>query len=82
VYSLNDQIYSYSGESFVEIVIINDLFNCQKMKKKQYHTVRTVPIFNRIILERGKIATPNTQIHDWSLSWLIVMSQLYLIQAM
>jgi len=37
------------------------------MKNKKYHTVRTVhnPIENR-----GRIYTPNTQIHDCSLSWL------------
>ena len=40
-----------------------------KMKTKKYHTVRTVLKYNRKILERGKIDTINTQIHDRSLSW-------------
>jgi hypothetical protein len=37
--------------------------------KKQKNTVGTVPKSNREILGRGKIDTPNTQIHDRSLSW-------------
>jgi hypothetical protein len=32
------------------------------MKKKPHHTVRTVPNFNRIIMEIGRIDTSNTQI--------------------
>jgi hypothetical protein len=39
-------------------------------QKKIYHTVRTVPKSYRNILERGKIDTPNTQLHDRSLSQL------------
>ena len=35
--------------------------------KKKYHTVRTVPKSNIKIVERGKIDTSNTQIHDRSL---------------
>jgi len=34
------------------------------------HIVGTVPKFNRKIVERGTIDTPNAQIHDRSLSWL------------
>jgi hypothetical protein len=37
---------------------------------KIYHTVRTFPKSNRKIVERGKIDTPNTQIHDSLLFWL------------
>ena len=37
------------------------------MKNKKYHTVRTVPKSSRKIVERGKIDTPNTQMHDLSL---------------
>ena len=39
------------------------------MKNKKYHTVRTLLKSNVKIVERGKIDTPNTQIHDSSLSW-------------
>jgi len=39
------------------------------LKTKKYHTVRTVLKYNRKIVERGKIDTINTQIHDRSLSW-------------
>ena len=39
------------------------------MKTKKYHTVGTVPKFNTKIVETGKMDTPNTQIHDRSLSW-------------
>jgi len=40
------------------------------MKKKKYHTVRTIQKSNLKIVERGKNETPNKQIHDYSLSWL------------
>ena len=43
-----------------------------KMINKKYHTVGTVPKSNRKIVERCKIETPNTQIHDLSLSWFII----------
>jgi hypothetical protein len=39
------------------------------MKNKKYHTVGTVPKAYRNIIERGTNDTPNTQIHDRSLSW-------------
>ena len=39
-------------------------------KTKKYHTVGIIPKSNIKIVERGKIVTPNTQIHDRSLSWL------------
>jgi hypothetical protein len=40
------------------------------MKNKKYHTVGPIPKSNIKIVERGKIDSPNTQIHDCSLSWL------------
>ena len=40
------------------------------MKNTKYHTVGTVPTSNIQIVERGKMDTTNTQIHDRSLSWL------------
>jgi hypothetical protein len=36
----------------------------------KYHTVRTVPKSNQKVVERSKIDTSNTFIHDCSLSWL------------
>jgi len=36
------------------------------MKNKKYHTVGTILRSNIKIVERGKIDTPNTQIHDCS----------------
>jgi len=41
-----------------------------KNKNKKNTTVGTIPKFNRKIVERGKIDTSRTQIHDHSLSWL------------
>jgi hypothetical protein len=41
-----------------------------KMKKKRDPTVSTVLKFNRKIIEKGKIDTPTTYLHDQSLSWL------------
>jgi hypothetical protein len=34
------------------------------MENKKYHTVWTIPKSNIKIVERGKIHTPDTQIHD------------------
>ena len=39
-------------------------------KENMYHTAGTISKSNRKITERGKIYTPNTQIHEHSLSWL------------
>jgi len=39
-----------------------------KMKRKQYHTGELFSRSNIKIVERGKIDTTNTQIHDLSLS--------------
>jgi hypothetical protein len=39
------------------------------MKTKKYHSVGTVPKYNRKIVYRDKIDIPNTQIHDQSSSW-------------
>jgi len=39
-------------------------------EKQKYHTVRTVTKYNIKIVERCKIYTPNTQVHDCSLSCL------------
>jgi hypothetical protein len=36
----------------------------KKQKTKNYYTVGTFPKSNRKIIERGKIDTPYTQIHD------------------
>jgi hypothetical protein len=40
------------------------------MKNKKYHTVETVLILRRQIVERGKIDIHDTQIYDRSISWL------------
>ena len=40
------------------------------MKNNKYHTVETVLKPNIKIVERDKLDTSNTQIHDRSLSWL------------
>ena len=42
-----------------------------KMKNKTYHPVRTVPTSKRKIVERSRINTRNTQIHDRSFAVLI-----------
>ena len=41
-----------------------------KMKNKKYNTAGTVPKSNIKIVERDTVDTPNTQIHNRSLSWL------------
>ena len=41
-----------------------------KMKNKKYHSVESVQKSDWNIVERGKNETPNTYIHDRSLSWL------------
>jgi hypothetical protein len=37
------------------------------MKNKEYHTYVTVSKSNRKLVERGKLDTPDTQIHNHSL---------------
>ena len=41
-----------------------------KLKKKKYQHFGTFPKYNRKVAERSKIDTPNTHIHDHSLSCL------------
>ena len=48
--------------------IMHSCYN--KMKHRKLHTVRTFPKWIIKMVEWGKIDTPNTQIHDNSLSWL------------
>ena len=40
------------------------------MKRKQYHSVGTIPESNIKIVESAEIDTPNTQIYDRSISLL------------
>jgi hypothetical protein len=42
---------------------------------QEYHTVGTVPKYFRKILERKAIETPNRQVHDRPLSWLVLWAQ-------
>jgi len=37
-------------------------------EKQKYHTLGTVPIANRKVVERTKTDTQNTHVHDLSLS--------------
>ena len=39
------------------------------MKIKKYHNVGTIPKSNISVVKRGRVDTPNTQIHDRTLSW-------------
>jgi len=39
-------------------------------RKKKYNTSETILKFDRKFLERGKIDTPHTQMHNRPLSWL------------
>jgi hypothetical protein len=39
------------------------------MKNEKYYTVGTIPKSNIKIVEKGKIDTPNTHMHDRPLSW-------------
>jgi hypothetical protein len=41
-----------------------------KMKKQKYHPVGMIPKSKFKIVRSNKIDTPNTQVHDRSLSWL------------
>ena len=48
-----------------------------EVNNKTYHTIVTVQKFNRQIVERGKIDSPNKQFHNRSLSWLGTLVGLY-----
>ena len=50
------------------IYLINAGMLTIQMNNNKYHTVRTVPKSNRKIVESDEIGTPNTHIHDRSLS--------------
>jgi hypothetical protein len=45
------------------------------MKIKKYHTILAIPKLNITIVERGKIDTPNKQIHDLPRSYLGTSTQ-------
>jgi len=51
-------------------IVSNDFIMILSNEKKEYRTVRIIPKSNINILERDKIDTPNTQIHDCLLVWL------------
>ena len=55
---LKNNIYTGSSKFYIH----------NKMKNKNYHTVGIIPKLNIKIVERGKIDTSNTSIHDRSLS--------------
>ena len=42
---------------------------CYNMKSNKYHNVGTVPKSNRTMVEREKLDTPNTYLHDRLDSW-------------
>jgi hypothetical protein len=46
------------------------------MKNQKYYTIRTILKSSRKIVETGKIDTPNTYIHDRSLSWIWTGNQI------
>ena len=60
--------------AFIEIIlktesmgypdVLHQLYCFINRKAKKYHIVRTVLKYSRKIIERGKIDTPSTQIHD------------------
>ena len=54
IYATNSTLYKIFQEKK------NKMKNEKKKKKKKYHTVGTVPISNRKIVEKGKIDTFNT----------------------
>jgi hypothetical protein len=59
------------GEVSHNIIIIDFVFTTyNKMKKKKYNTVGTVPTLNRKIVEIGKFDISNTHINDpsWRIS--------------
>jgi len=63
------QIFYVDGWFILQIIELHPFClteRCEvnnKMKNKQYHTVRTAPKYNSKIVERGKIGTPSTHIH-------------------
>jgi len=50
-----------------------------KMTNKNYYSVKTVPNSNRQLVERSKIYTSSTQIHDRLPFWLGAGTQLYML---
>ena len=54
--------------SFTSIPCLSLTNTMYGIKEKKYHTIGTVPKYNRKNVEMGKVDTSNTQIHDISLS--------------
>jgi tRNA(Ile)-lysidine synthase TilS/MesJ len=57
----------YWNQNFIAILMNNDQI---KWNAKKHHTVETIPKSNIKIVEKVKINTSNTKIHDCSLLWL------------
>jgi len=60
----------YDGQNFIDCSMKNCLHEIKRKQKISCCPNISKIEFNRKIEERGKIHTPNTQIHDRSLSWL------------
>ena len=56
--------FFYLYTNFCLIYIAYLLQHYWNEKQKKYYTVATIPKSKRKIVERGKIDTPNTEIHD------------------
>ena len=64
----SDYLLWYINVRHLQHVFCFSLFVQIKLKTKKQHTVGTNPKSNIKIVERGKIDTPYTQIHDCSFS--------------
>jgi hypothetical protein len=67
VFHVDDFNYGRRSQPYLFLTIATQLFffmTFNKMKKNIYHTVGTVPTFNRKIVEICKFDIPNTHIND------------------
>jgi hypothetical protein len=67
VFHVDDFNYGRRSQPYLFLTIATQLFffiTFNQMKKNIYHTVGTVPTFNRKIVEICKFDIPNTHIND------------------
>jgi len=77
LYILERMSFESRSNTYTKISCIDIFSLLEKMKKKKYPTLETVPKSYRKITDRGKSEIIRTeQIHDRSLSWITRYKQL------
>jgi hypothetical protein len=80
LYPLERMSFESRSNTYTKIPFIDMFSLLEKMKKKKYPSLETVPKSNRKIIDRGKSDIIRTeQMHDRSLSWISLAQNKYMI---